>query len=244
MVDKLAFRMCDRQYAFHAEEVGSLTREELVDPLFHGVEVKCSLVHCAEMARRTLVQAHTRDALIVLGGQRIRVQEVWHRSQRTVEVEPMDVEYTVDGHLGMLAALDGRELIHCLEAKFDALQVAFGYKINLVQQDPVSKSDLGCGLLHNALSCWRVIIQMLLNVFGIDQGHNAIEARKHSYGLVDKEGLSHGRRVCHASGLNDNSVETDLTSRLTGCKLLQDSDQVRPHSAAYAPIQHLDNLFV
>merc|ERR1719193_1201616 len=88
--------------ALHAVDVGALAHEQILDPILKLIHVHVALVLDGQAAHRGVV--------LVLA---VRVEEVGLLLQRALEVEAAHVQDVLDGHLGLAAALDGRELVHC-----------------------------------------------------------------------------------------------------------------------------------
>ena len=88
--------MGDGEDALHAEEVFAIPVEQLADPRLQQLQVKLARLHQAQVARRALVEAHTRDRAVVLGLWRVGIQQLWARLQRARQIEAIDVEHGVD----------------------------------------------------------------------------------------------------------------------------------------------------
>eukprot|EP00966_Prymnesium_polylepis_P185746 4305739-Prymnesium_polylepis.1 len=73
---KAARRVRHRQHALHAEDVVALHLKQPTDPHLHQAEVELALLHLAQVARRTLVEAHAADAAVVLCPRSLRVEEI------------------------------------------------------------------------------------------------------------------------------------------------------------------------
>ena len=71
--------------------------------------------------------------------------------------------------------------------------------------DQVSEGDLLDGLVLGALGL--LLVEVLLDVLGVDERDDAVEPRKGLDGLVHKKGLRDGRGVGHARRLDDDAVE-------------------------------------
>ena len=98
------------------------------------------------------------------------------------QVKAMNVEYLVDGHLRVRAALDGRAGVDAAQPRVHTLHVLCGHEIRLVEQQTVGKRHLRCRLVDHALRL--LLIQMLFDVLGIDQRDDAVNACERLDGIV------------------------------------------------------------
>jgi len=200
-------RVGDVEHALHTEEIHSPGREELVHPLLDERKVESALLDAlAEVARGTLVEAHGGHEPVVFGRRRVRVEQLRLQGELMVEVEAVDVEHVVHGHVGLGAANDGCDLVDGAQASLNAFQVAFGHEIGFVQEQPIGEAHLGSGLVHDAIRL--LLIEVLLDVLSIHQGHDAVEPEVIPNRRVHKEGLSHWRRVGHSGSLDHDRVES------------------------------------
>ena len=69
----------------------------------------------------------------------------------------------------------------------------------------MGEGHLGDGLVDGALGLFPV--QVPLDVLGVHQGDNAVEARELCDGLVHEERLGHRRRVGHARRLDEDRIQ-------------------------------------
>mmetsp|Transcript_67804 Transcript_67804/g.189269 ORF Transcript_67804/g.189269 Transcript_67804/m.189269 type:complete len:318 (+) Transcript_67804:588-1541(+) len=223
--------MCNGDDALHAVNVGAPGLQQLRDKILHIVEV--------DIAR--LRDAHAGHGCVVLM-LAVRVQELGLLLQRAFEVKGANVEHTIDRNLRLRAALDGRELVDALQASLDALQVRLRHQVCLVEQHAVGEGYLLDRLVLDALGL--LLVEVLLDVLGVDERHNAIEPREGLDLLVDEEGLRNRCRIGQACRLDDDAIEPQNTSPLAHRKLLQHCDQVLSHCAADAAVHHLNDFLV
>ena len=89
-----------------------------------------------------------------------------------------------------------------------------------------------------------LLVEVLLNVLGVNQRDDAVEAEVLLDLVVDEEGLRDWCRIGHAGRLDDDTVELERARGLALGELLEDDDQVLADGAADAAVHHLDNLLV
>lgn len=80
------------------------------------------------------------------------------------------------------------------------------HQISFVNNDAVSIGDLLECFVHSALGSALIVIQMPLNIFGINHGDDPIQAEV----LANVSGSEYGNdraRVCEAGRFNNNVVE-------------------------------------
>lgn len=96
MVDEALPGVGDSKHALHAKDVLAACLEQLADPLLQQVEIEIALLYRAQMAWRALVEAHARDAWVVLGCRGVGVEELGASLERALQVEAVDVEHLLD----------------------------------------------------------------------------------------------------------------------------------------------------
>ena len=94
-------------------------------------------------------------------------------------------------------------------------------------------------LVFGALGLFGV--QVLLDVLGIHQGHDAVKFKNFLGDVVHKERLRDRCRVSHAGGLDDHRVQLQTLRDALG-KLLEDRYEILPHCAADASVEHFNDF--
>mmetsp|Transcript_81119 Transcript_81119/g.161312 ORF Transcript_81119/g.161312 Transcript_81119/m.161312 type:complete len:302 (+) Transcript_81119:287-1192(+) len=198
LIDKLLVNACHREHSLHAVDVVAFESEQLGDP---GV----GLLH-VELAG--LVEADRVHALVVLV-LAISGEEFWVHLEDSIELKPLNVEHVLKANRRVLAAADRCPLVEIVQSPLDPREVSlFRHEIDFVEQQHVGKGDLLDGLVLYAR--WLLLVEVLLDVLGVDERDDCVEAREALDVLVDEEGLGHRRRICQASRLDDNVIEFTL----------------------------------
>ena len=146
------------------------------------------------------------------------------RLESPLQVKAVNAEHALDRHLGLLAPLDGRKLVDAHQAALDAHQILLAHKVDLVEEQPVGERHLRDRLIHHAI--WLDLVQVLLNVFGVHECDDSVEARKGLNVLVHQKGLRHRCWVCHSCELDDDGIEAEVASFGALGELLDKVDQV------------------
>jgi len=149
--------------------------------------------------------------------------------------------HLIDGHVRVRAVQDGRKLVDATQPSIHARELLLRDEIRLVEQQSVCKGDLRDRLVHDARG--HLCVEVLLDVLGVHQSDDAIDPRERLDRVVDQEGLRNRRGIGHPSGLDDDGVEVQLAGLAPARELLKDRNQVAPHRAADATVEHLDELF-
>ena len=153
-----------------------------------------------------------------------------HR-QRAIEVEGADAEHLVDRHIGIAGSEHLGGGIDGAHPTLDALEFGGCHQVGLVEQDHVGEGDLFAGFIH--------LVEVLLDVARIDDGHDGVEHELLLEVVVQEEGLRDRAGIGHPGGLDDDVVE--LVAPLE--QLAQDAQQVAAHGAADAAVVGLEDLF-
>ena len=185
--------VCDVQHALHAVQVRALVHQEVVDPPLKRVEVEGLVLDDADGGDGVVV------LVLVVG-----VEELGVHVYRLLQVKGVDVEDQIDGDFGLLGSDDGCGRVDGLEPGGDALHVGFVDEIHLVENHAIGEGDLLDRLVLGALGL--LLVQVLLDVFGIHEGDDAVQAKVLLDAVVDEEGLCDGRWVRHSSGLDKDAV--------------------------------------
>ena len=164
------------------------------------------------------------------------------RSWRTLQVEAVDAEHAVDGDVAPRAALDRREGVDAAQARLDPYEVLLRDEVGLIEEQPVGERRLRHRLVDDAVGL--LLVEVALDVLGIDEGDDAVEARKAADHRVDQERLRHRRRVRHPRRLDHDPVECNLACALARCELVEDLDEIGSYGAADAAVEDLDDLLV
>ena len=136
-----------------------------------------------------------------------------HR-QRAIEVEGADAEHLVDRHIGIAGSEHLGGGIDGAHPTLDALEFGGCHQVGLVEQDHVGEGDLFAGFIH--------LVEVLLDVARIDDGHDGVEHELLLEVVVQEEGLRDRAGIGHPGGLDDDVVE--LVAPLE--QLAQDAQQV------------------
>ena len=99
--------------------------------------------HRAQVARRSLVEAHASHGAVVLGGRCGGIEQPRAGLECALEIEAIDVEDVVDGDLRALAAAQRRDVVDAPQARFHAREVLRGDQVDLVEEQPVGEGHLG-----------------------------------------------------------------------------------------------------
>ena len=165
-----------------------------------------------------------------------RIGELGIDVEDPAEVEAAEAQYLIQRDIGALGAGDRGQRVKLAQARLDRDQFGLADQVGLVEDDPVGEGDLLARLLR--------VVQTRHDVFGVDQGGDAVELRLRLDVLIDKEGLGHRAGVGQASGLDDDGVEGGGTGLLAFHQTGDDADQVAAHRAADAAVVHLEHVLV
>mmetsp|Transcript_27592 Transcript_27592/g.70014 ORF Transcript_27592/g.70014 Transcript_27592/m.70014 type:complete len:416 (-) Transcript_27592:227-1474(-) len=234
---KLLLHAPDREHALVAEEV-------------HG---RLHVANEAPDVALELADADLPDKLAGAGADgvivlmfAIDVEELGVHLEDTVELEGANVEDILRVNLGLLAAEDLGVAIDGADAILDLLErlllvsdgVVILDEVDLVEEDAVGKGELLLRLVFDALGL--DLVEVLDDVLCVDEGADAVEGVHVLDVVVDEEGLSDGRGVREAGGLDDDSVK--LLNLLV--QALEGLNEVPAHSAADATIHNLDHVLI
>ena len=130
--------------------------------------------------------------------------------------------------------------INGFETCFDTLDFGFGDEVNFVDQQAVGKGDLLHGFVFSSFRLF--FVQVLFDVFGIDQRDNAVEPCKFFDVFVHKERLSDRGWVGQTSGFDDDTIKFEPV-RHPGGQFVEDNDQILAYRATDAAVHHFNDLF-
>ena len=160
--------------------------------------------------------------------------------ERAREVESLDVEHLRDVGPTWSSAGSARTRApqpprRAREARLVLDEVA------LVEDEPVGERDLLDRLVLDALGL--LLVEVLLDVLGVDQRDDAVEPRKLSCTL------SSTKKVCATGAGSAMPVVSMMMPSSLACRRLdrawracEHDDEVLAHRAADAPVHHLDDL--
>mmetsp|Transcript_75192 Transcript_75192/g.125389 ORF Transcript_75192/g.125389 Transcript_75192/m.125389 type:complete len:281 (+) Transcript_75192:126-968(+) len=120
MVDEFLLHVRDREHAFHPEDVLARRIEQVLQERLRQLEIVVALLHGAQVARRALVEAHARDALVVLRRRVVRVEQLRLDLQGALQVEATDAEHLIDGDVAARAPLDWCKRIDATQARLNS----------------------------------------------------------------------------------------------------------------------------
>ena len=149
-----------------------------------------------------------------------------------IEIKTADVEHVIERDIAILRAMDLRERVHAVQTLLERIDLSWFYQISLVEQDHIGKRDL---LLRFVFS-----VEMLENVFRVDDGHDGIETELSFHFVVGEECLCDGCGVRHAGGFDQDGVEFVLTLE----QAAENANEVAAHGAADAAVVHLEDFLV
>ncbi len=165
-----------------------------------------------------------------------RVHEVRLDLEDAVQVEGVQAQHLIQRHVRTLGADDGGQRVQRAQAGLDGGQSGLVHQVDLVQDDAVGEGDLLARLLG--------VVQTRHDVFGVDQGGDAVQLGLGLDLVVDEEGLGHRAGVGQAGRLDDDGVEGGLAGALALHQAVDHADQVAAHRAADAAVVHLEHVLV
>ena len=167
----------------------------------------------------------------------VRVEEAGVGRCPLRQLERLDAEDGVEVDLGVARHGDLGPLVEPRDALADPLDVGGVDQVDLVDDDAVGADDLVHGLVVDAVVA--DVVEVLLDVLGVDEGDDGVERDLLEHGIVEEEGLGDRHRVGEPAGLDQDVVDTVD-------ELADHVEQVRAHrrDAADAAVAHLDDLFV
>eukprot|EP00312_Isochrysidales_sp_CCMP1244_P038289 CAMPEP_0202750326 /NCGR_PEP_ID=MMETSP1388-20130828/11233_1 /ASSEMBLY_ACC=CAM_ASM_000864 /TAXON_ID=37098 /ORGANISM="Isochrysis sp, Strain CCMP1244" /LENGTH=273 /DNA_ID=CAMNT_0049417899 /DNA_START=205 /DNA_END=1023 /DNA_ORIENTATION=+ len=121
----------DGEDALSAEDVGAPVAQQVSDPSLEQLGVDLARLDDGERADRRVV--------LVL---RVRVEEAVVHLERALQVEGAQLEHVADGHLRLLAALDGRKRVDGAQPPLHPRELRLVDQVHLVEQQPVREGDL------------------------------------------------------------------------------------------------------
>ncbi len=148
------------------------------------------------------------------------------------EVEAADVEHGVEGDVGILRAQDFCGGIHFSDTGFEVVEVGGGDEIGFVEDEDVGKRDLLLG--------FGGVAQVQEDVFGVDDGDDAVDAEVGAHFVVGEKGLGDGAGIGEAGGLDEDAVEAVFAFH----QATEDADEVAAHAATDAAVVHFEEFFV
>mmetsp|Transcript_852 Transcript_852/g.1667 ORF Transcript_852/g.1667 Transcript_852/m.1667 type:complete len:233 (-) Transcript_852:508-1206(-) len=171
------------------------------------------------------------------------VQEsIVHLQKDLVQGKGLNSQNEVHVNLRVLCPPQLCRLVDAANFTLHIIQLCGRHKIYLVQQDSIRKCNLLYRLVYHPIRLH--LLEPCDDMFGIYQGENAVQLHVCLSKVIRIESLSHGSRICQASGLNDDGVQR---FSLAGCllmQLFQASNEVSSHCAANAAIVHLDDVLL
>ena len=140
--------------------------------------------------------------MLVLG---FGVKEFRIHFEGSLEVKGADVDEFIRVNDAVLGPGDGSEGVDGLDTGLNLSQPVLVNKVNFVEHDAVGEGQLFDGFVLNALGFF--FVQMLNDVFRINNGDDAVEVVALSHPLVDEERLCDRGRIGQAGGFDENAVE-------------------------------------
>lgn len=124
----------------------------------------------------------------------VGMQRTWVAFERSLQIEPLDAQNMINRHEGFRAALNRCESVDAAQTLFDAREAFFArHQIDLVEEQPICKSDLADCLVHRPLGL--LLIQVLLNVFRVHQRDDTVQSSELLDVSIDEQGLDHRGRL-------------------------------------------------
>lgn len=148
------------------------------------------------------------------------------------EGEATDVEHAVEGDIAVGGALDAGGRVHAADAVFEGGEFGGGDEVGLVENNDVGEGDLLFDL--------GGVVEVLDDVFGVDDGDDAVDAVGGFDFVVGEEGLGDGAGIGEAGGFDEDTIEPVLAFH----EATEDADEIATHAAADAAVVHLEEFFV
>jgi len=146
------------------------------------------------------------------------LEEIGVDIELAVKVEAAQVKHLAQGHLAKMHRLLRRARVHVLEPVHQVGRFFSRDQIGLAEEYLVGKTDLAARFL--------ALIELLVGVFGIDQGQDRIQQITLGNLVVHEKRLRHRPRVGQAGGLDHHAVKVEQTLALFGGEQLQRLAQV------------------
>ena len=148
------------------------------------------------------------------------------------EVEAADIEHAVEGDIAVGGAFDAGGGVHAADAVFERGEFGGGDEVGLVEDDDVGEGDL---LLN-----FGRIVEVLHDMFGVNDGDDAVDAVGSLDLVVGEKGLGDGTGVGEAGGFDENAVESVLALH----ESTEHANEIAANAAADATVVHFEELFI
>ena len=162
----------------------------------------------------------------------LRLEEGGTTFEHLVQVESAQVEYSIHGDVGPLAAHDSRHPVHVSEPGFQPVERLAVDEVRLVEHQDVREGDL--------LRAFVAAAELLLDMGCIDERDDPVKRVFGAKLIVHKERLSHRPGIGEPGGFHQHVVE--LVAALV--EIVEYPNQVSAHRAADATVRHLEDLLV
>jgi len=150
----------------------------------------------------------------------------------TREGEATDVEHAVERDVAVDGAFDAGGGVHAADTIFEGGELGGGDEIGFVENDDVGEGDLLFDL--------RGVVEVLDDVFGVDDRDNTVDAVGGFDFVVGEEGLGDGAGVGEAGGFDQDAIEPVLAFH----EAAEHANEIAAHAAADATVVHLEEFFV
>jgi hypothetical protein len=162
----------------------------------------------------------------------LRLEKLWIELGGAAEIESAHVEHAVEVNVAIFRAMDPRDAVDSFDSSFEGIELGGRHEIRLVEQDHVGKANL----LHGFV----IAVEMLGNVFRVDDGHDRVEPEALLDFVVSEKRLRHGGWIRHASRLDQNAVQLVFAFQQPA----ENTNEIAANTAADAAVVHLEQLFL
>src|SRR5581483_3864099 len=203
------------QNPLHAHDVRALLGNHRPEPLAHFQAVE--IAGDDDRDRRDIF------GVLVIVGVILRL---------TFEREALEIEDDRNVDVGILRLADARGAVDVANFIFQLGQILGRDQVHLVEQQEVGEGDLFFRL--------GGAVELLEDVLGIDDRHDAVQAEFAADAVVDEKRLRDRRGIGEAGGLDhERIVAAALLEQIE-----QRAQQIAAHGAANAAVAHLDDLLI